>query len=142
MLIADRSRVGLEITLEQPGNLPAGESKRMTIASSQLDLPGFDKLALAVRLGINDCIKLYNEKPPKGSKDNFGFAAYKRWIEVLTKPKARLSWAGNSFPVAKLYSGLITTYTSIMVDGKDGQAEHQMFAIFSGKLPSSCKSLA
>lgn len=129
VLIADRSRVGLEITLEQLA-IARGRVKKNDHRIVTLDLPGFEKLALAVRLGINDCIKLYNEKPPKGSKDNFGFAAYKRWIEVLTKPKARLSWAREFLPGRKLYSGLITTYTSIMVDGKDGQAERQMFADF------------
>ena len=95
-----------------------------------LDLPGFDKVASAVYMGIDDCIKLYTEKPPKGSKDNFGFAAYQRWIEVITKPKARLSWE-REFPAGrKLYEGLVTTYNSIMIYGKEGQAERHMFADF------------
>lgn len=80
--------------------------------------------------GIDDCIKLYTEKPPKGSKDNFGFAAYKRWIEILTKPTTRLSWEKEFPRGAKLYEGLITTYRSIMTDGKEGQAERHMFADF------------
>lgn len=127
--IADRSRVPLEIAVEQLATA-RGKVKKSDHRIVTLDLPGFDKLASAVHLGIDDCIKLYTEKPPKGSKDNFGFAAYKRWIEVLTKPTQRLSWEKEFPRGVKLYEGLITTYRSIMTDGKEGQAERQMFANF------------
>lgn len=127
--IADRARAPLEITVEQLAAARA-KVKKADHRIVTLDLPGFDKLASAVHLGIDDCIKLYTEKPPKGAKDNFGFAAYKRWIEALTKPKARLSWE-KEFPAGrKLYEGLITTYNSIMIDGKAGQAERDTFAAF------------
>ncbi|MFN8442462.1 MAG: BtrH N-terminal domain-containing protein [Caldilineaceae bacterium] len=127
--LADRARVPLEITTPQLA-LARGKVKKTDYRIVTLDLPGFDKLASAVHLGIDDCIKLYTEKPPKGSKDNFGFAAYQRWIEMLTKPTARLSWEKEFPRGVKLYEGLITTYRSIMIDGKEGQAERHMFADF------------
>ncbi len=129
VMIADRGRVPLRITTEQL-SLARAKVKKSNHRIVTLDMPGMDKLHSAVQLGIWDCIKLYTEKPSKGAKDNFGFAAYKRWIEVLTKPKTRLSWE-SEFPAGrKLYEGLVTAYTSIMLDGKEGQAERHMFADF------------
>lgn len=127
--LADRARVPLQITPEQLA-LARGRVKKTDYRIVTLDLPDSDKLASAVQLGIWDCIKLYTEQPPKGAKDNFGFAAYQRWIELLTKPKARLSWE-REFPIGgKLYAGLTSTWRAIMIDGKEGQAERQVFADF------------
>ena len=127
--LADRARVPLQITPEQLA-AARGRVKKADYRIVTLDLPDSAKLISAVQLGIWDCIKLYTEQPPKGAKHNFGFAAYQRWIELLAKPKVRLSWA-REFPVGpKLYAGLTSTWRAIMVDGKEGQAERHLFADF------------
>ncbi len=127
--LADRSRAPLQITPEQLASA-RGRVKKTDYRIVTLDLPDSDKLVSAVQLGIWDCIKLYTEQPPKGANHNFGFAAYQRWIDLLTKPKARLSWA-NEFPIGgKLYAGLTSAWRAIMVDGKEGQAERHLFADF------------
>jgi hypothetical protein len=127
--LADRARVPLQFTPEQLA-AARGRVKKADYRIVTLDLPDSAKLISAVQLGIWDCIKLYTEQPPKGAKHNFGFAAYQRWIELLTKPKARLSWA-REFPIGpKLYAGLTSTWRAIMVEGKEGQAERHLFADF------------
>ena len=95
-----------------------------------LEPPKADKLPAAVRKGIWDCIKLFTEAPPKGSRNNFGLAAYRWWAELLTKPKARMSWE-REFPAgAKMYSGLVWAFRDINTFGNDGHAERDVYADF------------
>ncbi|VAW30967.1 hypothetical protein MNBD_CHLOROFLEXI01-298, partial [hydrothermal vent metagenome] len=95
-----------------------------------LEPPVPDKLPTAVQAGIWDCIKLYTEKPPKGSKNNFGLAAYHHWVKLLTKPKTRLSWA-REFPAGrKMLAGLMGVFNDINHFGKVGYAERDMYANF------------
>jgi hypothetical protein len=58
-----------------------------------LSPPNWDRLATAVSAGIWDTLKLFTEKPPKGSKNNFGLNAFQWFAKLLTTPKTRLSWA-------------------------------------------------
>ncbi|MDX1437590.1 MAG: BtrH N-terminal domain-containing protein [Anaerolineales bacterium] len=127
--IADRSRVPLTIT---PDELEAARSrvKKTKYRVVTLDPPNPDKLRSAVQLGLWDCIKLYTEKPPKGSAVNFGFKAYARWAELLTRPGAKLSWAKVFPPGREMYSGLTTAFDHIAIFGKDGGAERGLFAEF------------
>jgi len=96
VLIADRSGTPLRVSLEE---LQAARRrvKKEKFRLITLGPPNADKLVAAVQAGIWDCINLYTEKPPKGSRNNFGLQAYRFWIEQLTRPKARLSWA-HVFP--------------------------------------------
>jgi len=96
-----------------------------------LEPPQADKLAAAVQLGIWDCIKLYAEKPPKGSKNNFGLQAYEWWAAQLTNPRARMSWE-KEFPAGrKMLAGLANAYSDIMHFGKrDDPADRIKFADF------------
>jgi hypothetical protein len=81
-------------------------------------------------MGIWDCIKLYTEAPPKGSRSNFGFAAYERWADLLTKPKQKMSWE-KEFPAgSKMCAGLSSAFYDINIFGKDGYAERDVFADF------------
>lgn len=114
--IADRSGVPLMVTTEVLAAARARVKKdKFRIAT--LDHPDPEKLAAAVSAGIWDTIKLFTEKPPKGSKKNFGFAAYNHWIELLTKPKARQSWA-KEFPAGvKFYAGLTTAFDHMGATG-------------------------
>jgi len=127
--IADRARVPLEIT---PAELAAarGRTKANKYRLLTLDPPHAEKLPAAVKKGIWDCIKLYTEAPPKGSRNNFGFAAFNWLAELLVKPKQRLSWE-KEFPLGpKMYSGLVWLFNDIMTFGKDGNAERSLYADF------------
>ena len=127
--IADRARVPLTVATSE---LDAARArvKKDKFRILTLEPPNPDKLASAVNAGIWDCIKLYTEKPPKGSKNNFGLAAFRWWAEMLTKPKARRSWE-KEFPAgAKMYAGLTSAFTDINTFGKDGCAEREMYADF------------
>ena len=119
--IADRARVPLTVTTAE---LAAARSrvKKQKNRILTLEPPNPDKLPDAVREGIWNCIRLYTEKPPKGSRNNFGFAAYDRWGDLLVKPKMRMSWAQEFPPGARMYAGLKSAYNDIALFGKDGNA--------------------
>lgn len=127
--IADRSRVPLTCSTDE---LATARSRVRKVKHRLLTLeaPDSRKLAAAVTAGIWDCIRLYTENPPKGSKNNFGLAAFRYWAELLTKPKARLSWARVFAPGTAMLSGLRWAYEDIMTFGKDGHAERDMYAAF------------
>ncbi len=127
--IADRARVPLAVTT---GDLAAARSriKKYKHRLLTLDFPKPEKLISAVQLGIWDCIKLFTEPPPKGSRSNFGFAAYERWADLLVKPKMRLSWAKVFPPGVKMYAGLTSTFNHVVLFGKNGGAEREMYADF------------
>jgi len=127
--IADRARVGLTVT---PAELEVARArvKKDKFRVLTLDLPDLDKLPAAVTAGIWDCIKLYTEKPPKGSKKNFGLAAYQNWADLLTQPKQRLSWAKVFPPGREMFAGLTSAFSDINTFGKEGCAERDVYADF------------
>jgi hypothetical protein len=129
--IADRARVGLTTT---SGELAAarGRTKKSGHRLMTLEAPDPAKLPAAVSAGIWDCIRLYTEPPPKLGKNSFGLAAYQRWVELLAKPKARMSWE-REFPAgSKMYAGLMTAFTDIAIFGKEGDnfADRLLYAAF------------
>ena len=127
--LADRAPVPLIISTQQLHTARARVKKdKFRILTLEPPVPG--KLPSAVQAGIWDCIKLYTEKPPKGSKNNFGLAAYQHWISLLTRPKARLSWE-REFPAGrKMLAGLMGVFDSINCFGNVGYAERDVFADF------------
>jgi hypothetical protein len=127
--IADRAQVPLTVT---PAELQAARArvKKDKFRLVTLAAPRLAGLAAAVAAGIWDTIKLYIEKPPKGSKNNFGLAAFQWWSQLLTRPKARMSWA-KEFPAGrKLLVGLMSVYSDIYQFGKDSHAERDTYADF------------
>jgi hypothetical protein len=126
---ADRARVPLTVTSEEL-EFARARVKKVKYRVLTLEPPIPDKLPAAVQQGIQDCIALYTEAPPKGAKDSFGFAAYERWADVLTKPTTRLSWEKEFAPGPKMYAGLTSAFTDIMLFGKDGGAERDLYADF------------
>jgi hypothetical protein len=74
-----------------------GRVKKDKFRLVTLDVPDERKLASAVQQGIWQCIQLYTEKPPKGARDNFGFAAFDKWSAMLTNKRNPQSW-GRLFP--------------------------------------------
>ena len=128
--IADRAGVGLTSSAEQLQTARARVKKNKNQLIT-LEAPNFDKLPNAVTAGIWDTIKLFTEKPPKGSKNNFGFAAYQNWIKLLTKPTGKQSW-DKVFPIGrKLHAGLASTYERIATFAQaTGGAERHQYATF------------
>jgi hypothetical protein len=129
VLIADRARVPLTTTtLELEAARARVKKDKYRVLT--LDPPNPDKLPAAVQAGIWDCIKLYTETPPKGSKNNFGLNAFQWWAKLLNRPKTRLSWE-REFPAGgKMYAGLTSAFNDINVFGKQGFAERDVYADF------------
>ncbi len=127
--IADRAQVPLSTTTHELATA-RGRVKQDKFRVLTLEPPLPEKLPSAVQLGVWNCIKLFTEKPPKGSRNNFGLQAYLRWAELLTKPTARLSWE-KEFPAGrKLLSGLTNAFGDINIFGKHGRAERDVYADF------------
>ncbi len=127
--IADRARVPLTATtaaLEQA----RARVKKERFRVLTLDPPNPEKLVSAVQAGIWDCIKLFTEKPPKGSKNNFGLQALRFWADMLRSPKGRVSWNKVFPPGRKMYAGLREAYFDIRLFGKDSPAERDVYADF------------
>jgi len=129
VLVADRAAVPLALTTAELARARA-RIKKDKFRLATLEAPDPAKLASAIQQGIRDCVKLFTEKPPKGSKNNFGFAAYRWWIELLTRPGARLSWE-REFPAGtRMYSGLVWAFTDIATFGWDTAADRGLYADF------------
>ena len=116
-LVADRAavpfRVSQEALLAARGRIKKEKHRLLTLSP-----PNPDKLVSAVQAGIWDCIRLYTEAPPKGTKNNFGLQAFLFWTELLTRPKHRLSWARVFPPGREMFAGLRGAYHSIhLFDG-------------------------
>lgn len=127
--IADRAEIPLTAT---PAELHAARAriKQDKFRLLTLDPPNPAKLIGAVQAGIWDCIKLFTETPPKGSKNNFGLQAYQFWIEQLTKPKARLSWARTYPPGRAMFGALVEIYHAIHFFDGYPSAERDLYAAF------------
>ena len=127
--LADRAPIPLTVSTKALQTARARVKKdKFRVLTLEPPIP--DKLPSAVQAGIWDCLKLYTEKPPKGSKNNFGLAAYKHWAKLLTKPKTRLSWE-REFPAGrKMLAGLMGIFDGINCFGNIGFAERDVFADF------------
>lgn len=129
--IADRAKIGLTVSATELDTARA-RVKKDKHRLITLGIPNEAKLASAVTLGIWDCIKLFTEKPPKGSANNFGFKAYQRWIKLLTKPTTKGSWAKILPSGRDLFTGLMSGFNFSQLFGKDTShtAERNMMANF------------
>ena len=129
VLIADRSCLPLEVT---PAELEAARArvKKDKFRVLALSAPDESKLAAAVQQGLWDCVRLYTEAPPAGSRHNFGLAAYRRWADMLLKPGERQSWARVFPPGRPMYAGLTTAYRSLSQFNEGEDAERGAFAAF------------
>ena len=127
--IADRAAVSLSVGLDELHKARA-RVKKDKFRVLTLDPPNPEKLTAAVQAGIWDCINLYTEKPPKGSKNNFGLQAYRFWADMLRNPKGRLSWE-KIFPAGRnMFIGLKDAYYYALLFGKAGGAERDTYADF------------
>lgn len=105
VLIADRARVPFEI---EAGELAQSRSriKKYKHRLLTLDPPALDRLPAAVTQGIWQTISLFFEAPPRGSRDNFGYAAYQKWAEMLVNTRNKKSWARFLPPGPRMYAAL------------------------------------
>ena len=133
--IADRAQQPLTITVDELMNA-RGRIKDDKYRVMDLDALDMDKLPSAVQKGIWQCISLFTDAPPKGKRDNFGFAALQHWADMLTNTRNKHSWE-RYFPVgARLYNALagdigqpgLIDWTLIW-GGSDG-AERTLYADF------------
>jgi hypothetical protein len=129
--LADRAAVPLTVSTAA---LDAARArvKKDKHRLATLEPPQPEKLAAAVQLGIWDCIKLYTEAPPRGTRKNFGLEAFRWWAELLTKPKARMSWE-REFPAGRrMLAALTSVYDSLAIfgHGRQGCADRDVYADF------------
>ena len=127
--IADRSRKPLSVTTEELA-FARWRTKKNKFRLQTHQPPDPNKLRSAVEAGIRDCIQMFTEAPPKGSKDNFGFLAYRKWANLLRITNQRNSWE-KEFPTGKkLYAALTSSFSDITIFGKDGGADRKLFSQF------------
>ncbi len=133
--IADRSSQPLTITVDElmKARARVKEDKYRVMV---LDTPDMDKLPSAVQKGIWQCISLFTDAPPKGKRDNFGFAALQYWADMLTNTRNKHSW-DRYFPVGeRLYNALAGAigqpglFDWIMIWGSSNGAERGVYADF------------
>ena len=127
--IADRSRHPLTVTTDE---LQAARArvKKDKFRVLTLDPPVADKIPASVQAGIWDCINLYTEKPPRGSRNNFGLAAYQHLAKMLTNTRNAKSWE-KKFPAGReMYASLISIFRDVNDFGNDGCAERDVYANF------------
>lgn len=89
--VVDRSSQPFHVSIEQltkaRGRVKEDKYRLMT-----LDAPQPSKLAGAVHKGICQAISLFTEEPPRGGRDNFGFAAYEKFANLLVNTRNKQSW--------------------------------------------------
>ena len=107
-LIADRSsrpfRVPMDILTKARARVKDDKFRLIT-----LDPPQTSKLVSAAQKGIWQCIELFTEKPPRGSRHNFGFAAYEHLAEMLVNTRNKQSWERMFAPGSRMYNALAGT---------------------------------
>jgi hypothetical protein len=103
--IADRSSQSLRITKAELATARA-RVKKDKFRVLALGAPDMSKLPGAIQKGIWQCIALYTEAPPKGGRDNFGFAAYEKWAKMLTNTRNKQSWERMLAPGSRMFAAL------------------------------------
>ncbi len=131
--VADRAKRALRVPAERL-SAARGRVKQARYRLMTIDPPDPDHVAPALLKGLWQCLNLFTEAPPKGSKDNFGFAAYARLAHLLTNTRHKQSWARQFPPGAKLYQALAGTptqpglYSWIMTWSSTEDADRNLFA--------------
>ena len=103
--IADRSSQPLHLSMAELTKA-RGRVKEDKYRLITLDAPQPAKLAGAVHKGIWQAISLFTEEPPKGGRDNFGFAAYEKLAAMLVNTRNKHSWERFFAPGIRMYHAL------------------------------------
>jgi hypothetical protein len=91
VMIADRSSKPFHLSMAELTQA-RGRVKDDKYRLVTLDAPQTTKLASAVHKGICQAISLFTEEPPRGGRDNFGFAAYEKLAGLLVNTRNKQSW--------------------------------------------------
>jgi hypothetical protein len=127
--IADRSRkpytVSTDTFARARARITKSRNRLMTIGA-----PDAARLPLAVETGIRACIDIFTGKPPVGAPSSWGFAAYDKWIGLLTTPKGKGAWSKMFAPGSRMWEGLTTTFKFIEVFYTGGSGARHIYADF------------
>lgn len=127
--IVDQSRVPMTISMSILTKARA-KVKKEKFRQATLTIPSFDKLTQGVNSALRACIQSFHSSPIKGYANNFGFAAYQRWADVLVNDKDKQSWS-KIFPIGRpMFAGLASAFERIELFGTSGAASRPMFADF------------
>ncbi|HKJ40213.1 MAG TPA: BtrH N-terminal domain-containing protein [Anaerolineales bacterium] len=133
--VADRSSQPLDVSM-QTLTQARGRVKEDKYRLMTLDAPQTTKLAGAVHKGICQTIKLFTELPPKGARDNFGFAAYEKLSNMLVNTRNKQSWERYFSPGVRMYHALAGSpvqpgaYDWVNTWGSADGAERGLYADF------------
>ena len=133
--VADRSSQPLHLSMVDLTKA-RGRVKEDRYRLITLDAPQTAKLASAVHKGICQTIKLFTEEPPRGGRDNFGFAAYDKLANLLVNTRNKQSWERFFAPGVRLYHALAGSpvqpgaYHWVMTWGAADGAERGLYADF------------
>jgi len=135
VVIADRTSQPLRLSMDELTKA-RGRVKEDKYRLVTLDAPQPAKLAAAVSKGIYQCIQVFTEKPPKGARHNFGFAAYQRLADMLVNTRNKQSWERFFGPGVRMYHALAGSvgqpgaYSWIQTWGSAPGADRGMYADF------------
>ena len=133
--VADRSSQPLDVSMETL-NQARRRVKEDKYRLMTLDAPQRTKLAGAVHKGICQTIKLFTELPPKGARDNFGFAAYDKLAKMLVNTRNKQSWERFFETGVRMYHALAGSpvqpgmYDWVNIWGSADGAERGLYADF------------
>ena len=145
--IADRSSQPLHLSMADLTKA-RGRVKDDKYRLITLDAPQTAKLAGAVHKGICQAIKLFTEEPPRGARDNFGFAAYEKLAGLLVNTRNKQSWERFFAPGVRMYHALAGSpvqpgaYHWVMTWGSANGAERGLYADFLDEAAQILKKLA
>ncbi|HEX6033105.1 MAG TPA: DUF4872 domain-containing protein, partial [Anaerolineales bacterium] len=103
--VADRSSQPLHLSMNELTKA-RGRVKDEKYRLTTLDAPQTTKLASAVHKGICQTLSLFTEEPPRGGRQNFGFAAYDKLAELLVNKRNKQSWERFFAPGIRMYHAL------------------------------------
>jgi hypothetical protein len=103
--VADRSSQAFHLSMAELTKA-RGRVKDDKYRLITLDAPQPAKLAGAVHKGICQMISLFTEEPPRGARQNFGFAAYDKLADLLVNTRNKQSWERFFAPGVHMYHAL------------------------------------
>lgn len=127
--VADRSRKPLTITTRELA-AARGRTKANKYRLLVHNLPNPELLVGAVKAGLRDCVNLFTQPPPKGSRQNFGFLAYEKWTQQLQNTSESSSWEKKFPPGPRMFAVLTSAYEDISIYGKGSYADRELYASF------------
>ena len=125
----DRSRRLHELPLER-FRAAWGRIKKDRHRMVTLDAPDPSRLPSALCAGFEDSVRLFFEKPPRGSAQNFGLRGYTRLAADVRSVKGKTAWS-RTLPTARdLMAGLMTATKYGLLFWKDTSetADRALFA--------------